>query len=61
MNSEIDDREDLRVEELLSYKIMGAPAEFAFDARSSQLNPMEAHIPVLDCATTPYGILLCCW
>jgi len=31
MNSEIDDREDLRVEELLSYKIMGAPAEFAFD------------------------------
>jgi adenylate cyclase len=31
MNSEIDDREDLRVEELRSYKIMGAPAEFAFD------------------------------
>ena len=33
MNSEIDDREreDLRVEELLSYEIMGAPAEFAFD------------------------------
>ena len=31
MNSEINDREDLRVEELLSYKIMGAPAEFAFD------------------------------
>ncbi|CAI8358483.1 MAG: Adenylate cyclase [Gammaproteobacteria bacterium] len=33
MNSEIDDREheNLRVEELLSYEIMGAPAEFAFD------------------------------
>ena len=33
MNSEIDDREreDLRVEELLKYEIMGAPAEFAFD------------------------------
>ena len=25
------EREDLRVEELLSYEIMGAPAEFAFD------------------------------
>lgn len=33
MNSEIDDREheNLRVEELRSYEIMGAPAEFAFD------------------------------
>ncbi|MBU25635.1 MAG: hypothetical protein CMD99_06350 [Gammaproteobacteria bacterium] len=33
MNSVINDqdREDLRVEELLSYEIMGAPAEFAFD------------------------------
>ena len=33
MNSDTNDkeREDLRVEELLSYEIMGAPAEFAFD------------------------------
>ena len=33
MNSDTieQEREDLRVEELLSYEIMGAPAEFAFD------------------------------